>query len=113
MIFWLDAHISPTLASWMNVRYPEHQTIALRDLGLRDSDDITIFGNAKISGAVIITKDSDFINLVDYYGAPPQVIWLRCGHTSNASLQRILEKKFQVIVTHLQNNSPIVEVRES
>ncbi|MDF5718318.1 MAG: DUF5615 family PIN-like protein [Rhizonema sp. NSF051] len=30
----------------------------------------------------MITKDSDFVDLVDRLGTPPQIIWLTCGDTS-------------------------------
>ncbi len=37
-----------------------------------------------------MTKDSDFVLLLDRLGAPPQVIWITCGNTSNARLKEIL-----------------------
>jgi predicted nuclease of predicted toxin-antitoxin system len=37
-----------------------------------------------------MTKDSDFVALLDRFGPPPQVIWITCGNTSNARLKEIL-----------------------
>jgi len=37
-----------------------------------------------------MTKDRDFIALVERHGSPPQVVWLACGNTSNARLQTLL-----------------------
>lgn len=37
-----------------------------------------------------MTKDSDFVLLLDKLGAPPQVIWVTCGNTSNARLKEVL-----------------------
>ncbi|MEH1826540.1 MAG: DUF5615 family PIN-like protein [Nostoc sp.] len=36
-----------------------------------------------------MTKDSDFAELVDRFGTPPQVIWLTCGNTSNDRLKEM------------------------
>lgn len=33
-----------------------------------------------------MTKDSDFVSLLDSAGAPPRVMWVMCGNTSNARL---------------------------
>jgi predicted nuclease of predicted toxin-antitoxin system len=37
----------------------------------------------------VITKDDDFVTLLDRNGIPPKVIWLTCGNTSKARLQEI------------------------
>jgi predicted nuclease of predicted toxin-antitoxin system len=36
-----------------------------------------------------MTKDGDFVDLLDQHGAPPQVILVTCGNTSNARLRQI------------------------
>lgn len=65
---------------------------ALRDLGLRDGTDRAIFAATRGAAAVVMTKDSDFVKLLEELGPPPQVIWLTCGNTSNARLKQILAK---------------------
>lgn len=51
---------------------------ALRDLGLRDADDREIFDAARAwPDTVIVSKDSDFVDLVLRLGARPQVLWVR------------------------------------
>ena len=40
------------------------EAIPLRDLGLRDAPDIGIFQAARKAQAVVISKDSDFVELV-------------------------------------------------
>jgi predicted nuclease of predicted toxin-antitoxin system len=54
---------------------------------LRDATDHQIFLRAKQEVAVVLTKDSDFVDLVKRLGTPPQVLWLSCGNTSNARLR--------------------------
>jgi predicted nuclease of predicted toxin-antitoxin system len=83
MIIWIDAHLSPAIALWINKTFAGIDAKSLRSLGLRDSTDLDIFNKGKEAGAVLMTKDSDFINLLQKYGPPPQVIWLTFGNTSN------------------------------
>ncbi len=79
---WIDAHLSPAIATWIMNNF-EVTAVALRDLGLRDAEDPEIFEAAKSQGAIFMTKDRDFVDLVDRIGTPPQIIWLTCGNTSN------------------------------
>jgi predicted nuclease of predicted toxin-antitoxin system len=39
-----------------------------------------------------MTKDQDFIRLLEVQGPPPQVIWLRLGNTSTGALKQVLSK---------------------
>ena len=57
---------------------PYVKATALRDLVLRDATDSAIFDAAKKANAVLISKDSDFVELVMRHGAPPKLIWLTC-----------------------------------
>jgi predicted nuclease of predicted toxin-antitoxin system len=86
---WIDAHLSPAIASWISNTFGV-TALALRDLGLRDAEDPEIFEAAKSQGIILMTKDSDFVDLVDRLESPPQIIWLTCGNTSNARLKEIL-----------------------
>ena len=53
----------------------------LRDLNLVGATDPEIFQAASLAEAVLITKDSDFVDLVRRKGHPPQVVWITCGNT--------------------------------
>ncbi|MFW9260382.1 DUF5615 family PIN-like protein, partial [Nostoc sp. CALU 546] len=91
MTIWVDAHLSPAIATWISNTFGI-TALALRDVGLRDAEDLEIFEAAKAQGVILITKDSDFVDLVERLGTPPQIIWLTCGNTSNARLQEIFSK---------------------
>ena len=67
MRIWVHAQKSPALATWISSNYAV-SAVAIRDLGLRDAED----------KAVVMTKDSDFVLLLDRLGPPPQVIWITC-----------------------------------
>jgi len=106
---WLNAHLSPKLADWISKEFDVH-CVAVRDLGLRDASDIDIFNEAKRQNAVIITKDSDFTDLVLRHNSPPQIILLTMGNTSNAELKTILSKSFSKVLTFIDSGEAIVEL---
>ncbi len=109
MIIWIDAHLSPAIATWIMITFGIN-AIALRDIGLRDAEDPEIFEKAKAQGVILMTKDSDFVDLVDRLGAPPQIIWLTCGNTSNAELRRILSLTLLDALAQLQAGEKLVEI---
>ena len=85
MILWLDAQLPPALAQWLRSDLGLDAR-PLWDLGLRDAADRDIFAAARAAGAVLISKDSDFVALVQARGTPPQLVWLTCGNVTNERL---------------------------
>jgi predicted nuclease of predicted toxin-antitoxin system len=111
MKLWLDAQLSPEMASWI-VRNFSIEAVPVRDIGLKDASDLQIFEAAKRSEVVLITKDSDFSNLIARFGPPPQVIWLRCGNTSNEMLRQILKKTLTNTLALLRSGENLVEISD-
>jgi len=85
--------------------------VPVRVLGLRDADDREIFAQARSAGAVVMTKDRDFLHLLFEQGPPPQVIWLRVGNSSNQALQAVLLRTLEQAVASLGEGEPWVEIR--
>lgn len=116
MKVWLDAHLSPQIAQWITHQFKTDQlnieAIPVRDVGLRDASDEEIFSQAKKHQAVLMTKDSDFIHLINRYGVPPQILWLTCGNTSNENLKRILSVTLLDAISLLSQGDDIVEIAE-
>ncbi len=109
MIIWVDAQLSPALAPWMR----EHFSVdanALRDLGLQDASDQRIFFAAREAAAMVMTKDGDFLRLLEQHGVPPQVIWITCGNTSNAYLRQIFIKALPAALRLLNSGEGLVEI---
>lgn len=106
---WIDAHLSPTIAIWIADTFGV-TAVALRDIGLRDAEDPEIFEVAKAQGAIFMTKDRDFVDLVDRLGVPPQIIWLTCGNTSNARLREILSATLLEALELLRSGEKLVEI---
>jgi predicted nuclease of predicted toxin-antitoxin system len=89
MKIWIDAQLPPTSANWLSSTFAVEAT-ALRELGLGDAQDIDIFTAARLENAVIMTKDTDFVDLACRLGAPPQILWLTCGNVTNRNLRNLL-----------------------
>ena len=111
MKVWIDAQLSPALAPWLTQSFEDIEAISVRDLGLRDATDVEIFTAARQQRAVVITKDSDFLDLLSRLGPPPQIVGLTCGNTSNARLRQIMISTFPVAIRLLTAGEPFVEIR--
>jgi predicted nuclease of predicted toxin-antitoxin system len=109
MKLWINAQLSPALADWISKTF-DVEAVAVRELGLRDATDSEIFMAARRESAIVLTKDSDFVDLVNQHGTPPQVIWLTCGNTSNAQLKQILAKTMQQALAMLASGESVVEI---
>jgi predicted nuclease of predicted toxin-antitoxin system len=108
-VVWLDAHLSPGIARRLSAEFGI-EAHALRELGLRDAEDEHIFTEARNAGAIFMTKDSDFVALLERFGPSPQILWLTCGNTSDAALAEILRKHFQTARSLFESGEPLVEI---
>ncbi|EDX83416.1 hypothetical protein S7335_596 [Synechococcus sp. PCC 7335] len=112
MKIWIDAQLPPILANWLKARF-SLEAFALRELLLRDAQDIEIFEAARAESVVILTKDSDFIDLVCRLGPPPQILWLTCGNVTNRNLKRLLLNTLPDALKELQQGETIVEISDN
>lgn len=101
--------MSPAVAAWIEEGHAV-RAVAVRALGLRDATDHEIFLAARRESAVVMTKDSDFLYLLERFGPPPQVIWMTCGNTPNAALKRILLSALPQVLRLLEAGERLVEV---
>jgi predicted nuclease of predicted toxin-antitoxin system len=83
-----DQNLSPRLPRLLADIYPD--SMHVRDVGLRDGDDLTIWDYARVHGYSIVSKDSDFQQRSLLVGAPPKFIWLRVGNCSVAQTESLL-----------------------
>ena len=63
MNIWIDAQLSPAIAAWITANFAGPSATAVRDLGLREADDETIFFAAREADVIVMSKDSDFVDL--------------------------------------------------
>jgi predicted nuclease of predicted toxin-antitoxin system len=111
MNIWIDAQLSPVIAALINESFPEVKANSVKSLGLRDASDIEIFQKAKAAKAVIMTKDNDFINLLNHFGPPPKIILITSGNTSNKKLKETLSLHMPTIIKFLNEGENMVEVK--
>jgi predicted nuclease of predicted toxin-antitoxin system len=109
---WLDAQLPPQLCAWLSSEFGL-DAVPVRSLGLRDSKDPAIFAAARAAGVTIMSKDSDFADLVSKHGPPPQVIWLSCGNTTNRALQTFLGATLREGLSLLERGEPLVRLVEA
>jgi predicted nuclease of predicted toxin-antitoxin system len=96
MTIWIDAQLPPALAPWMTNAFGV-EAFSVSYLGLKEADDETIYKAARAAGAVVMTKDADFPELQMRMGAPPQIILVSLGNTSNQRMRVALEQQFSTI----------------
>lgn len=59
-----------------------------------------------------MTKDRDFVDLVERVGSPPQVLWITCGNTSNRALKRIRSSTRAPALELLAGREHLVEISD-
>lgn len=82
-----DQNLSHRLVGLLEDLFPN--SIHVRQIGLHEADDLTIWNHAKGHDLVIVTQDSDYADWNKIRGVPPRIVWLRCG---NASVDEIHAK---------------------
>lgn len=112
MTIWLDAQLPPSAAAWIESTFGV-ECRAVRELGLRDAKDPSIFLAARDAGAVVMTKDQDFVELLKRLGPPPMVIWVTCGNTSNARLREILARLLPSALRLIESGESLVEIGDA
>ncbi len=112
MKIWLDAQLSPALAPWLSSVFKVEAT-SVRDHSLRDAEDMAIFLSAREAGAAVLTKDRDFVDLVERLGTPPQILWVTAGNTSNVRMRSILLASFPDALKLLESGEPLIEISDA
>lgn len=113
MTIWLDAHLDPKLAPWLSSTF-DINAVTLREIGLRDAEDDELFAAARrFMKIAIMTKDSDFPDLVRRLGIPPQIVWLRFGNMRTVKMRSLLSMTFAEVLRYLEDGHAIVEVNEA
>ena len=77
----------------------------VRAAGLDQSSDELIWEYAKAEGFCIVSQDADFAERSRLYGAPPKVIWLRCGNQTPQEVERILRHNAELICELIQDDA--------
>jgi predicted nuclease of predicted toxin-antitoxin system len=98
-----DHNLSPKLVTKLAELYPASSHVAL--LGLDTASDFAVWKLAHQEGYCLVTKDSDFNELLLSQGFPPKIIWLRLGNCTTAEIAALLQKHHQIIAEFVQDSS--------
>lgn len=71
---WLDANLDPAIAPFLGSQFNVFVS-HIRELGLQQSTDVQLFEAARrLQVTLIVSKDSDFVDLVTLKGSPPKIM---------------------------------------
>ena len=96
-----DQNLSFKLSQALADLFPGSSQVRL--LGLAEADDSLLWQHAKANAFVLVTQDSDFADRAALYGAPPKVIWLRCGNQPTQVIEKLLRDHAPAIATFEQD----------
>ncbi|HCK83674.1 MAG TPA: hypothetical protein DHW63_03900 [Hyphomonadaceae bacterium] len=108
MRFLVDTNLPPALATWLIARGQEarHAAVVLSP----QADDRAIWAEAIATGAVVITKDSDYLDLAARVGGA-RVVLLRCGNLKLAPFRAWFEARWPTVEGLLDLGETALELR--
>ncbi|MCY7332522.1 MAG: DUF5615 family PIN-like protein [Pseudanabaena sp. CAN_BIN31] len=92
-----DYNLSPRLVYRLANSFPNSNHVY--HLGLDQVEDRQIWEYAKVNDFTIVTRDSDYNELLILLGFPPKVVWIRRGNCSTNEIENILRAHY----TDIQN----------
>jgi predicted nuclease of predicted toxin-antitoxin system len=108
--WWIDAQLPPALAVWIAGWGTPARHVD--DLGMLAAPDAEIFAAARSAGAVVVTKDEDFVRLLEVHGSPPQVVWLTVGNVRNVRLRQLFERHWAALSEQVSAGEALVELAD-
>jgi predicted nuclease of predicted toxin-antitoxin system len=83
----------------------------VRLLGLSRAEDQFVWEYSRDNGFAVVTLDKDFADLSFLRGAPPKVLWLRCGNSTVGEVEELLRANLESIRRfELQMDSGLLEI---
>lgn len=86
-----DQNLSHRLPRLLDSLFPGSTQVRL--VGLDRADDRTVREWAATQGYAIVTLDADFADLATLHGAPPKVVWLRCGNRPTPYVAELIRRR--------------------
>jgi predicted nuclease of predicted toxin-antitoxin system len=105
----LDANISWKLVNILTPVFGECAHVDLIGLPV-PAGDKDIWDYALNNGYIIITKDSDFLDLLELKGFPPKIVLLKTGNNSSGVLAELLSNSKQKIEELKSNDYGLLEI---
>ena len=96
-----DQNLSHRLPGRLSDLFPDSSHV--RAVGLEQADDSTIWEFARANGYAIVSQDADFAERSRLFGAPPKIIWLRCGNQAPQQVEKILRGHCELVRELIEN----------
>lgn len=112
MRFLIDAQLPPALVRYLISL--GHEAEHVGDLGLLTAGDERIWRHASESGAVLVTKDEDFVTMraLSKHGGPA-IIWVRIGNTTRRVLLERFAAHFPALLEALHRGETVIQISDS
>ena len=99
-----DNNLSPKLVEKQLADvFPDSSHVRL--LGFSSASDLRVWEIAQTRGYTLVSKDSDFNDLVTAKGFPQKLIWLHIVNCTTAELAALLLRHHDVIATFVQDDN--------
>jgi len=106
---WIDAQLPPALAAALRgLRAIDARHV--HELGLTGAKDDHIFRAAREAMATVVTKDSDFVLLLEATRTAASGPVAHRRNVSNAELQEIVLRNWEVAQAQFDSGQPLVEI---
>jgi predicted nuclease of predicted toxin-antitoxin system len=106
MYFLVDAQLPPALAEWLSTQ--GHGAAHVCDAVGAHATDRAIVAFAVWHGAVIVTKDFDFLDLISR--PPPRILHVATGNLSNRALLARFEAQFANAAAQLADGRAVATI---
>jgi predicted nuclease of predicted toxin-antitoxin system len=104
-----DHNLSQRLVRSLADVFPNATQTSL--LGFNRAIDLDIWEYARINDFIVVTLDKDFADMSFVRGAPPKVIWLRCGNSTVAEVDALLRANLKAIREfEISTDSGVLEI---
>ncbi|MBS0471439.1 MAG: DUF5615 family PIN-like protein [Proteobacteria bacterium] len=97
-----DQNLSYRLCTLLADLYPGSEQV--RQVALDRAADAMIWEFAERERFTIVTLDADFADIAALRGAPPKVIWLRCGNQTTVFVADLLREHAALIESFLDDS---------
>jgi predicted nuclease of predicted toxin-antitoxin system len=106
--FVVDCQLPPALAHWLRDRGFEATHVF--ELGMGQASDRQIWESCSVNGAILASKDEDFLILATRPGDQGRLLWLRLGNCRTAALLCSLEESWPMVTAAFESGQRIVEL---
>jgi len=103
-----DQNLSRRLPRLLDDLFPGSTQVWM--IGLDRADDRAVRQWASKNDFAIVTLDADYAELAALHGAPPKIVWLRCGNRPTAYVADLIRRRAQEIVALEQAEHDCLEL---